>query len=88
MLSCDKTKKTYTIGILTNLEGANSELTVTAYNAIKLAYKDFTVKNKDIEIKFKALDESFDPEKIIESYELLKKSKCGVIMVMTTFPWA
>jgi ABC-type branched-subunit amino acid transport system substrate-binding protein len=83
-ISCKKSKKVIVIGVLTNLEGSNSELTITAYKAIKLAYKEVLKNNKFIKIKFIAIDESFNPEKIKKSYNILKKKKCDVIMVMTT----
>ena len=78
MLFNCKMKKTYCIGVLTNLEGTNSELNITAYNAIKLAYNEFKEKDHSLSIEFTAVDESFEPEKIKISYERLIKNNCDV----------
>ncbi len=78
LVSCFK--KTYKIGLITNLEGPNSASAIEAVNTVKVAYEIYKKNTKKpIDIEIITIDDSWDVNKIRKSYSIIKE-KVNIII--------
>jgi len=82
LFSCFKQK--YKLGLITNLEGQNAASSIEAVNTVKLTYDIYREKTKNpIDIEIITIDDSWDVNKIKNSYQLMKK-KANIIIFGST----
>lgn len=85
LYSCSKKETTtFTLGVITNFEGVNSQSSIDASNSITLAYQELLQQYPgSVKIDILAIDNSDDPEKTKTAYQTIK-DKCDFFMVITT----
>lgn len=62
-------RNSFTLGVVSNFKGKNSQIGVESFNAITLAYEQYRGKNpRGVNVKILPVDESWEPEKMKAAY--------------------
>jgi branched-chain amino acid transport system substrate-binding protein len=78
------TKKTVTLGVISNFEGKNNQSAIDALRSIKLAYEEFKrLYPESFNLEILPVDDSWNAKKIILAYDSLKE-KSDFIIFMTS----
>ncbi len=84
ILFTGKQEPTYTLGVISNFEGKNTQSADDALKSIKLAYGAFKEKHpSSFNLTILPVDDSWNPAIIPEAYGILK-DRCDFILFMTT----
>ncbi len=68
-----KPEPTYTLGVISNFEGKNTQSAVNALKSVKLAFAEFKQEHpSSFNLQILPVDDSWDPAKIGKAYDILK----------------
>ncbi|MCP4119416.1 MAG: hypothetical protein GY737_29260 [Desulfobacteraceae bacterium] len=80
-----KPEPTYTLGVISNFEGKNTQSAVDALSAVKLAFEEFKLEHpSSFNLRILPVNDSWDPAKIGNAYDILKDESDFILFLTSS----